>query len=65
MSNERDTVRPDGVQATITDSGHIILEFNHDRIPSIELSSHGANQVGSYLNSAANRVIDERRLNDE
>ena len=63
MSNERDTVRPDGVQATVTDNGQVILEFQHDDVPPIQFSADGANQVGSYLNSAANRI--DRWVDDE
>lgn len=51
-----EAVYPKGVQATVTDSGHVIVEFDHADVPPIKLSSKGAEQVGSYLNSAANRI---------
>jgi len=51
-----DPVEPSGVQMEYSDSGVVIMHFNHEAIPPIKLTSTGAMQVGSNLHSAANRT---------
>ena len=65
MSDETELARPKGVQATVIDSGQIVLEFDHEQIPQIELSKKGAAQVGSYLHSAVDRLGDNWEGDDE
>ena len=55
-------VEPNGMQLTITDTGYVIVEFDHGEIPPIKFTPAGAERTGSYLVSASNRVRDGREL---
>jgi len=48
--------RPDSIEIRITDTQQVVINFDHGDIPLIVLSQQGAEQVGSHIASAANRV---------
>jgi len=62
MSKEtQDVVRPDGIGVTITDAGTVLLKFDHDRVPAIQLSASNAKRVGGTVSKAGDTAGDGRR----
>jgi len=53
---DKQPIQPSGVEVSITDTGSLIVDFKTDQIPPIRFSVAGAEQVGSHLNTAADRA---------
>lgn len=53
---DENTVRPDGINITITDTQLVVVNFDHGDIPPIALTASGAKRVASHIASAGDRV---------
>jgi hypothetical protein len=63
--SEREPLQPNGMEVEITTNHQVIVEFDHEDIPPIHLTQHGAKNVARNLHSAADRAKNHWDGDDE
>ena len=63
--SKRKCAEPTGVQLSITESSHVVVELEGCDVPPIKLNGQGAEHVGSSIQSAGTRAMEGREFDDE
>ena len=63
--SKRQCAEPTGVQLSITESGHVVIQLEGCDAPPIKLNGQGAEHIGSSIQSAGTRAMEGWEFDDE